>query len=153
MRTSSDLASDPSARSENALALGQGAMFFACGVWPLVHLPSFEAVTGPKADDWLVRTVGSLLGVVGGVLISAGRRRRITPEVRALAVGSAGALAAIDCIYAAKGRISRVYLLDAALEVGIIAGWAMTSRSRRLERRRREAVRTSVELEDLHAPA
>jgi len=153
MRTSSALASGPSTRSENALALGQGAIFLACGVWPLVHLPSFQAVTGPKADEWLVRTVGSLLGVTGGVLISAGLRRRITPEIRALAVGSAGVLTAIDCIYAAKGRISRVYLLDAALELGFIAGWAMAARRRRRVRKARERVRPSPEAEAIHAPA
>jgi len=133
----------------DVLALGQGAFFLAAGVWPLVHLPSFEAVTGPKADDWLVRTVGSLLGVVGGVLLAAGSRRRVTPEVRALAMVSAGALAVIDGVYVAKGRISRVYLLDGAIQLGIVAAWAMTTRGRRAERPAREHLPTSPSTEAL----
>ena len=33
----------------------QGALYVVTGVWPLLHMASFEAVTGPKTDDWLVR--------------------------------------------------------------------------------------------------
>ncbi|MGQ0534782.1 MAG: hypothetical protein ACT4PT_01775 [Methanobacteriota archaeon] len=32
----------------------QTAYYLAMGGWPLVHRASFEAVTGPKTDDWLV---------------------------------------------------------------------------------------------------
>jgi hypothetical protein len=42
----------------------QAAYYLATGLWPLVHLPSFEAVTGPKTDDWLVHMVGLLAGVI-----------------------------------------------------------------------------------------
>jgi hypothetical protein len=42
----------------------QAAYYLATGLWPLVHLPSFEAVTGPKTDDWLVHMVGLLAAVV-----------------------------------------------------------------------------------------
>lgn len=125
----------PSKNTADVLAIGQGAFFFVAGTWPLVHMRSFEAVTGPKADDWLVRIVGSLLAVVGGVLVSAGTRRRVTPEIRALAMGSAGALAAIDVVYVAKGRMSRVYLLDAAVQLGIVFGWMAGTRRRHLAAR------------------
>ena len=40
------------------LAIAQGVYFAATGVWPLIDMRSFERVTGPKADKWLVRTVG-----------------------------------------------------------------------------------------------
>src|SRR5438067_11801258 len=63
-----------------SVAIAQGAYFVATGIWPLLHMPSFEAVTGPKVDKWLVRTVGVLVSVVGGVLVAAdlpgGRRGR-----------------------------------------------------------------------------
>lgn len=152
-------ASSPPKTAADVLALGQGAFFLVAGAWPLVHLRSFEAVTGPKADDWLVRTVGSLLTVVGGVLVSAGRRRRVTREIRALAMGSAGALAAIDVIYVAKGRMSRVYLLDAAVQLGIVASWAIARQRHR--HRAREAApsrpieRTTARLQSAfsHTPA
>lgn len=32
---------------------GQAAYYIVTGPWPLLSLRSFEAVTGPKADEWL----------------------------------------------------------------------------------------------------
>ena len=110
----------------SALTIAQGAYFAATGVWPLVHMRSFERVTGPKVDKWLVRTVGVLVGVIGGVLISAGARRKVTGEVATLAIGSAVGLGIIDTVYATRGRISKIYLADAALEAAIAAAWAAT---------------------------
>ena len=107
------------------LALGQGAFYVATGVWPLLSIRTFEAVTGPKVDRWLVKTVGGLVTVIGGVLMAAGSRRRVTPEIALLAAGSAVALASVDAIYVAKGRISPVYLLDAAVELPLAVAWAL----------------------------
>jgi len=105
------------------LALVQGAYFLVTGIWALVSIGTFQKVTGPKTDLWLVKTVGVLVGVIGAVLGWAGMRERVTASERLLAVGSAAGLTAIDVIYVLRGRISPVYLLDAALEVGLIAGW------------------------------
>ena len=107
------------------LALAQGAFYVATGVWPLVSVRTFEAVTGPKVDRWLVKTVGALVTVVGGVLVAAGSQRRVTPEIALLAAGSAAVLASIDAVYVAKGRISPVYLLDAAVELPLAAAWGL----------------------------
>lgn len=43
------------------LPLGQGLFYLTSGIWPLIDMPSFEAVTGRKTDKWLVKTVGLLL--------------------------------------------------------------------------------------------
>jgi hypothetical protein len=107
------------------LALIQGIFYVATGVWPLIDIVSFQVVTGPKTDLWLVRTVGVLVTVVGLVLLRASRTRRITPEVMLLAVGSALGLAAIDLVYALSGVISAIYLADAAAELGLAALWAV----------------------------
>ena len=88
---------------------------------------SFEAVTGPKVDKWLVRTVGVLVGIVGGVLVSAASRKRVTGEVAALGAATAAGLGAIDAIYASKRRIAPIYLADAALEAAIVASWAVAT--------------------------
>jgi hypothetical protein len=106
----------------------QGAFYVATGVWPILHLRSFEAVTGPKLEGWLVKTVGALITAIGGTLLSAGRRRRVVPEVAALAAGSAAALAVVDILYVARRRISPVYLLDAVAELALVAGWAVALR-------------------------
>jgi hypothetical protein len=103
----------------------QGLYYFATGVWPLVHMASFLAVTGPKTDLWLVRTVGMLIAVIGFSLLVAAFRRTVGTEVRTLAMGSAAGLAAIDVIYVTIGVIPPVYLLDAVMEGLLLAGWAM----------------------------
>ncbi|MFN8556956.1 MAG: hypothetical protein U0531_06255 [Dehalococcoidia bacterium] len=115
------------------LALGQGGYYLITGVWPLIHMGSFEAVTGPKTDRWLVKTVGVVVAVVGAVLALAGVRRRVTLEITLLAAGSAGGLGLIDFVYGGSGRISRIYLLDALVEAVLVAQWA---RARGVERRR-----------------
>lgn len=108
--------------------LAQSVYYAGTGLGGFVSRRAFEAVTGPKREWWLVQTVGALVTVVGGVLASAAMRDRVTPEVSALAVGSASALAAIDVIYVARRRISPVYLLDAAIQAGLIVAVARTPR-------------------------
>ena len=103
--------------------LVQGAFYVASGIWPIVHMKSFEAVTGPKREHWLVKTMGGLIAAVGVALIAGARARRPAAAVRWLGIGSAAALGAADVVFAAKGRIPRVYLGDAALEAAAVAGW------------------------------
>ena len=105
------------------LARLQAIFYIVTGVWPFVSICSFEAVTGPKVDRWLVKTVGVLVAVIGSALALASRRRQLAPEVVLVAAGSAAALATIDSVYVAKRRISPVYLLDAIAEIALVAGW------------------------------
>jgi hypothetical protein len=98
----------------------QGAYFVVTGLWPVVHMPSFEAVTGPKVDDWLVKMVGLLAAVIGGTLYTAARRRNQSFEVVLLAIASALAFTLIDAWYSLAGRISLIYLADAVVEIVII---------------------------------
>jgi len=111
--------------SVNRVALGQGVFYLVTGIWPLLSIRSFEAITGPKTDRWLVKTAGVLIAAVGAGLTLAGGRGRVTPELATVAIGSAAGLTAIDLVYVGNGRISRVYLLDAVAEVGVIAAWGI----------------------------
>jgi hypothetical protein len=106
----------------------QGFYFLLTGIWPLVDRRSFEKVTGPKTDFWLVQTLGALIAVVGGVLAT---RNSTTddPSMRRLAIGSAAALALADAVFAGRGRISKIYLLDAGIEM-ILAGCVALRRGR-----------------------
>jgi hypothetical protein len=110
----------------SGLSVTQGVFYVATGLWPIVHLRSFEAVTGPKLEGWLVKTVGALIAVVGGTLVAAGLRRRVSPELMQLAAGSAASLAAVDVIYSPQ-RISPVYLLDALVEGALVTGWCVAA--------------------------
>lgn len=86
------------------LLIVQGGYFFLTGLWPILHMRSFLAVTGPKTDLWLVKTVGILIAVIGATLFLAGSQGYITVELFILALGAAAALAVIDVVYVAKGR-------------------------------------------------
>ena len=123
--------------SAELIAIGQGGYYVITGVWPLVSMRTFERVTGPKVDKWLVKTVGVLVTVIGATLLIGGVRRQVRPEIEILALGSAAGLTAIDIIYVAKRRISRVYLLDAVVETIIAALWkdAIRIRQRKLRTR------------------
>ena len=107
----------------------QACYYVATGVWPLLHRRSFEAVTGPKVDFWLVRTVGVTVAAIGvGLALSTGRGR-LSEELRVTAVLAAAGLGAIDTVYVARRRISPVYLLDAVAEAVFAGVLAANGRS------------------------
>jgi hypothetical protein len=106
----------------------QGVYYLITGVWALVGIRSFQKITGPKDDVWLVKTVGLLVTVTGGVLLSAGLRRETAPEIQALAVGSALSLGGVGLWYSLRGRISKVYLLDTVAEVVLVTLWTLLRR-------------------------
>lgn len=108
----------------NQVAALQGGYYVASGVWPLLHMRSFVAVTGPKSDLWLVRTVGLLVSCVGLHLLDAARRGRAREEARLLAGTSSAALAGVDTWYPSRRVISPVYLLDAVPEAAFALYWA-----------------------------
>ncbi len=103
------------------------------GVWPLVSIRTFKLVTGEKfdnyptglnADHWLVMTVGVLITAIALALLAAAYRHTAVAEVAVVAIAAAVGLTAIDVIYTTRGVIAPVYLLDAAIEVVLLLGWA-----------------------------
>lgn len=105
------------------LLWGQGGYYLATGVWPLVDIETFEKVTGPKTEDWLVVTVGVLVASIAIALLVAAYRRQNSVEIAVLAICSALGLTAIDVIYVAQRVIAPIYLADAAVEVVLIGLW------------------------------
>jgi hypothetical protein len=110
------------------LAVAQGTYWLTAGLWPILHIRSFEAITGPKQARWLVRTMGALISAVGGTLLYAAARRRVGAEIAFLGGTSAIALGGAGAWYAGRGRIRSVYLVDAAAEGALAAAWLWTSR-------------------------
>ena len=105
------------------VSLVHGLYYVLGGLWPRVSMRTFEMVSGPKRDRWLVRTTALLMGVIGLVLTMAGLRQRDAVEFPVLGAGSAASLAGIDIVYARRGRISRIYLLDGAIEILLVLAW------------------------------
>ena len=91
------------------------------GVWSLAHRRSFERVTGPKEDYWLVQTVGSLAIAIGASLGIAARRRAQGPET--IALGAASCIAFGLASVRASQTESPVYIGDALLELAFLAAW------------------------------
>lgn len=110
------------------MAKAHGAFNIVGGLWPLLHLRSFEAVFGPKADRWLEYTVGGLLTTVGYAQWRAGTTED-WPHARRLGIATATTLLAIDLIYVPRGRIRWTYLIDAAEEAALLGAWAVASRN------------------------
>src|SRR4051794_25887508 len=77
----------------------QGLYFALTGIWPLLDINSFQIVTGPKTDLWLVQTVGAILGIIGISFCIAGARRVVSASTYFLAVASALALMMVDVIF------------------------------------------------------
>jgi hypothetical protein len=127
------------------LALSQGGYYVLTGLWSLLHIQSFERVTGKKTDIWLVKTVGMLVTALGAFLVVAGLRQRSDPETVLLATSSAAGLAAVEVYYVLSGRISRVYLLDAAAEAGLIGGWLLAFAAEQREQGPRSPAERIVE--------
>jgi hypothetical protein len=110
------------------LGRAHGVANLVGGLWPLLHISSFEMVFGPKTDRWLVKTVAGLLLVNGITQLTTSPTASGVRQARRLGVGTAAVLAAIDLVYVPAGRISKMYLVDAAIEVGWIIAWGQVDK-------------------------
>jgi energy-converting hydrogenase Eha subunit E len=97
----------------------QAAYYFITGIWPLVHIASFEKITGPKTDKWLVKMVGLQAASIGIVLLAANSRH----DLKILGALSAASFVVIDLYYVITGRISKIYLADAAINSLFLTYW------------------------------
>jgi hypothetical protein len=117
-------------RNERALdaarlvARGQGLYYLATGVWPILSMRTFEAVTGRKRDRWLVRVVGVLAIAFGGLVLREANRPR--PEPAPGLAGSA-AFGAASLWYWASGRLNHAYALDGIFEAATFGAWLALS--------------------------
>ena len=109
----------------DGVAGAHSVYFVLFSIWPLIDIRSFEKLTGRKIDRWLVKTVAGLLTIIGAVIGRAGIRKRVTPEIVGLGIGSSAVLATIDVTYVAQGRIRPIYLLDALANTALIGGWVL----------------------------
>ena len=98
----------------------QGAYYIVTGLWPLVSMKSFEAVTGPKVDKWLVQMVGALAATIGTSLFAARERGEAEGALVLLATMSALSFAGIDVVHSTRRRISPIYLGDAVIELSFV---------------------------------
>ena len=108
-----------------AVLIVQGVYYLITGIWPLVSIRTFEAVTGPKTDDWLVQTVGVLAATIGATLLVGSLRQPPNRETLTLGLLSILSFAAVDVVFVATGAISRIYLVDAVLQAVFLVGYLL----------------------------
>jgi len=102
----------------------QAVYFLLTGLWPIVHLESFLAVTGDKTDVWLVYMV-SLLTLSLSISLLFGRSPLVT------GISSSASFLIIDVVFAAKRVIDPVYLADAVIHVLFIVLYMIPRKRRR----------------------
>jgi glycine/D-amino acid oxidase-like deaminating enzyme/nitrite reductase/ring-hydroxylating ferredoxin subunit len=108
--------------------VAQGAYYVATGLWPVLHLRSFEAVTGRKRNGWIIRALGGAIAAVGTALLTSDiAAPRRAPR---LGLGAAVALGLAGMYLAVTRRGSRAYLAEAAIEAGFAAAWLAAGRRR-----------------------
>ncbi|MEV8596234.1 hypothetical protein ACIHFC_32430 [Streptomyces sp. NPDC052013] len=112
------------------VAVAHGVFNVVGGLWPLLHLRSFEWVFGPKTDVWLQRTTGGLLVCAGMAQLAAATEPQGRRHARRIGLGTSLTLLAVDLVYVPKGRIRPTYLLDAAMQTGWISAWMRSTAPR-----------------------
>jgi hypothetical protein len=101
----------------------QGVYTLLTALWGLIDIDSFMAVTGPKTDIWLVKTVSVILVAIGVALFSfLWVQSDPLPAILLGLLTSAG-LAAIDFYYSGREVISWVYALDGIAEALFTLVW------------------------------
>lgn len=118
---------DPTLRHTSSrittLAIIHGLYLLITGIWPIIHMESFVAITGPKEDYWLVRTVGMLVFFIGLGLLIAGIKKHVPFSLIFIAGGSALGFILINVTYVWQGIIPWVYLLDVGIELVLLLSW------------------------------
>jgi hypothetical protein len=100
-----------------------GVYFLLTALWPIIDTDSFMLVTGYKEDIWLLKTVSVLILSIAITIIAACYRKEINFSVFILAITSTAFLALIDIYYSYNEVISKVYLVDAFVEILLIGLW------------------------------
>ena len=111
------------------LAKLHGAYNLMGGLWPLLSMALFEAATGPKQDEWLLRTVAGILTFTGGLLLhDVFFRKRIDRYLRVMAFGIAAVLALVALVSSVGGWIARIYFLYGLARLTFAIAWVFILR-------------------------
>lgn len=101
----------------------QGLYTLLTALWGLIHIDSFMAVTGPKTDILLVKTVSVILLAIAITLLSYTQIDSHPIPAILLGLFTSTGLAGIDFYYSGRKVISPVYALDGIAEVVFALLW------------------------------
>jgi hypothetical protein len=104
--------------------LFQGIYIFVTAIWGILDIQSFMAITGPKTDVWLVRTVSFLLIPYSFLCFYLYHNPQKLSYLAILCMFTMGlGLLSIDLYYYEQGVIRGVYLIDAFFQVIFLMIW------------------------------
>ncbi|MGV9013135.1 MAG: hypothetical protein ACOH13_11120 [Flavobacteriales bacterium] len=92
------------------------------GAWPLLSLRTFEEVTGPKSDHFLVRTVALILVLVASILFTQ-RKPPVERSAVFTAMGISCILGSVALFSAAGGWVWKVYFIDGGMHLLFASAW------------------------------
>jgi len=101
----------------------QGTYTLITAIWALIDIDSFMAVTGPKTDIWLVKTVAALLIPIAISLLYPVFFVSTFLQPFLLGFLTAIALAIVDFYYSMNGVISKIYMWDGVAESVFAIVW------------------------------
>jgi hypothetical protein len=107
-------------KNGNRIFFIQGTYYLITGLWPLINIQSFLAVTGCKTDLWLVKTFGITLACIGATILMSGREKAVNFPILFLSLATAASLTCSDFYYSLKEIISWVYLIDGSVEILLV---------------------------------
>ena len=110
-------------RLYKALCFVQGMYTLVTALWAIVDINSFMAITGPKTDTWLVKTVAVLLIPFAICFLLGVRSNTDGFLIIVLGLTSAMGLIFIDFYYSMNGTISRIYQADGVLQAIFFLLW------------------------------
>lgn len=118
--------------TRKTLLLAQSIYYLAVSAWPLLHIDSFMWVTGYKTDPSLVRLVAGITLAISLLFLSDMHRKEPARGTVLMAIIVAVEFGGMDLIYGITGVISRVYLIDAVVQMSFLVLWGSWYRSRNM---------------------
>lgn len=113
----------------------QAAYYLITGLWPLAHLKSFEALTGPKPDRFVVESTGLLFVATGATLATAAVNPAPGRPVRVLSVLTPIVSTFVTLRH--RPRVRAIYMVDAVAQCALatwVAGSELVSTRPRVRR-------------------
>lgn len=96
----------------------QGMYYLLTGIWPLIHLSSFEIVVGYKPDKFQFFTTTLLISLIAIALLASIKKEK-TRSIRILSLGSPLVFLMVE-LWFGKDGIRPVFILDACIQVCLL---------------------------------
>jgi hypothetical protein len=116
---------DQKTRKKRLSLVFQSLYYLFTGLWPLLHMLSFSAESGPKADTWLLRAEGMLILCIIAAFVIDLYTRKYTTSIVFLAISSSIGFLYIDLWHSMYHNMGGIYLTDAVAHMILMTIWSV----------------------------